>query len=162
MDKLKKALTGRDTVEDDEERGFVATALDTSTLSWGTRVKGFVASFLIGVILAVLGGITLALGGSIKTFGVLYTFGNITAIASTCFLMGPWAQLQKMFAPTRLIASIVMIVSLALTLCAAFWWKTTLLALVFVVVQFLAMTWYCISYIPYARDAVSKCFNGLF
>ena len=28
--------------------------------------------------------------------------------------------------------------------------------------QFLAMTWYCISYIPYARDAVSKCFNGLF
>ena len=27
MDKLKKALTGRDTVEDDEERGFVATVL---------------------------------------------------------------------------------------------------------------------------------------
>jgi hypothetical protein len=27
--------------------------------------------------------------------------------------------------------------------------------------QFLAMTWYSISYIPYARDAILKCFGGI-
>ena len=32
------------------------------------------------------------------------------------------------------------------------------LALLMVVIQFLAMTWYSLSYIPYARDAAKKCF----
>lgn len=27
-----------------------------------------------------------------------------------------------------------------------------------VIIQFLAMTWYSLSYIPYARDAAKKCF----
>lgn len=30
------------------------------------------------------------------------------------------------------------------------------LALLFVIIQSLAMTWYSLSYIPYARDAVKK------
>lgn len=32
------------------------------------------------------------------------------------------------------------------------------LALLMVIIQFLAMTWYSLSYIPYARDAAKKCF----
>lgn len=160
MDKLKRALTGREE-PDDEERGFVGQALDASTLSWGTRVKGFCACFAIGVLLSVLGTVSLALGGGLIVFAVLYTLGNITSIASTCFLMGPLAQLQKMFAKTRIAATIVMIVCLVLTLCSALWWKKNILALIFVIIQFLAMTWYSISYIPYARDAILKCCGGL-
>eukprot|EP00088_Acartia_fossae_P054082 TRINITY_DN6186_c0_g2_i1.p1 TRINITY_DN6186_c0_g2~~TRINITY_DN6186_c0_g2_i1.p1 ORF type:complete len:163 (-),score=7.85 TRINITY_DN6186_c0_g2_i1:433-921(-) len=160
MDKLKKALTGRDN-EGDEEKGFVAQAIDASSLSWGTRVQGFCACFVIGAVVALLGAIVLALGGSIKTFGVLYTLGNISAISSTCFLVGPMAQLEKMFAKTRVIATTVMIVSLALTLCSVFWWNKKILALTFTVIQFLAMTWYSISYIPYARDAIVTCFNKI-
>ena len=56
---------------------------------------------------------------------------------------------------------IILQISLVLTLCAAFWWKKNLLALLFVIIQFLAMTWYCLSYIPYARDALLKCFDGI-
>jgi len=160
MDKLKSVLTGRDN-QVDEERGFVGQALDASTLSWGTRVQGFCACFIIGAVITLLGAILLALGGSIKTFGVLYSLGNITAIFSTCFLVGPMAQLEKMFAKTRIIASIVMIVSLVLTLCSAFWWNKKILALLFTVIQFLAMTWYSISYIPYARDAIVSCCNKM-
>ena len=71
--------------------------------------------------------------------------------------MGPVKQIKNMFKEKRIIATIVMLVSLVLTLCAAFWWKKKMLALIFVVIQSLAMTWYCISYIPFARDAVKKC-----
>lgn len=164
MDKLKAALSGRETIPDDEERGFVSQALDASSLSWSTRVKGFSICFGVGVLMAVLGTLMLALGPlgwNLKLFAMLYTLGNITALGSTLFLMGPAKQMSSMFSKTRMVATLVMLVSLALTLCAAFWWKKNLLALLFVIIQFLAMTWYCLSYIPYARDAVLKCCNGL-
>ena len=102
MDKLKKALSGREDQED-EERGFVSQvleifyqsvlylkiilnllqALDASSLSWGTRVKGFCICFGIGVLMSVLGSLVLALGplgGNLKLFAILYTVGNMMAI----------------------------------------------------------------------------------
>merc|ERR1712002_897943 len=163
MDKLRKALAGQED-QDDEERGFVSQALDASSLSWGTRVKGFCICFGIGVLVCVLGSLVLALGplgGNLKLFAVLYTIGNMMAIGSTLFLMGPMKQLSNMFAKTRVIATVVMLSALILTLCSAFWWKKNVLALMFVIIQFCAMTWYSISYIPYARDAVIKCFDGV-
>ncbi len=36
----------------DAERGFIAEALDASTLSWSTRIQGFMACFVIGVFIA--------------------------------------------------------------------------------------------------------------
>ncbi|XP_053933672.1 vesicle transport protein SFT2B isoform X5 [Cuculus canorus] len=90
-------------------------------------------------------------------FAVFYTLGNIASIGSTCFLMGPMKQLKRMFEPTRLIATIVMLLCLVLTLCSALWWRKEGLALLFCILQFFALTWYSISFIPFARDAVKKC-----
>lgn len=96
--------------------------------------------------------------------------------------MGPVNQLKKMFAPTRVIATIMMFVALGLTLWAAlvvctvtnfqpylymylnllllyivfFQLHKAGLALVFMIIQYFAMLWYSLSYIPYARDAVKK------
>ncbi|EDL39237.1 SFT2 domain containing 2, isoform CRA_d, partial [Mus musculus] len=75
----------------------------------------------------------------------------------TVFLMGPLKQLKRMFEPTRLIATILVLLCFALTLCSAFLWNKGL-ALIFCILQSLALTWYSLSYIPYARDAVKKCF----
>ena len=163
MEKLRKALSGRDQ-EDDEEQGFVAQALDASTLSWGTRIKGFAICFGIGVLCSVLGSLVLTLstfGGGLQLFAFLYTIGNLMSLGSTLFLMGPMKQIKNMFAKTRAIATIVMILAFVLTLCSAFWWRKNVLALMFVVIQFCAMTWYSISYIPYARDAVCKCVDKI-
>ncbi|KAL8190832.1 UNVERIFIED_CONTAM: Vesicle transport protein SFT2B [Gekko kuhli] len=91
-------------------------------------------------------------------FAVFYTIGNISSLGSTIFLMGPMRQLKRMFEPTRLIATIVMLLCLILTLCSAFWWHNKGLTLIFCVLQFFALAWYSISYIPFARDAVKKCF----
>jgi hypothetical protein len=89
--------------------------------------------------------------GGYVLFGVLYTLGNICSIGSTMFLMGPANQIKKMFASTRLIATIVMLLALVLTLVSAFALKDGLLVFLFVIIQFFALLWYSLSYIPFAR-----------
>ncbi|KAM6139707.1 vesicle transport protein SFT2A isoform 2-T2 [Phoenicopterus ruber ruber] len=144
MEKLRRVLTG----QDDEEQGLTAQVLDASTLSFGTRVKWFVICFVAGIACSILGTALLWLPKGIKLFAVFYTLGNIAALASTCFLMGPLKQLKAMFEPKRLIATVVML------------WNKKGLAMLFCILQFLAMTWYSLSYIPFARDAVIKCFSS--
>ncbi|KAF8782496.1 vesicle transport protein SFT2A-like [Argiope bruennichi] len=157
MDKLKKALSGDDV---DEEQGIMHQVIDASSLSWSTRIKGFIICFVLGFVFSILGSALLALPKGLILFGIFYSLGNITALASTMFLMGPWNQCQKMFAPTRILATIAMLGFLLLTLLAAFLWKKTGLTIVFCIFQFLSMTWYSLSYIPYARDAVLKFFQS--
>ena len=94
------------------------------------------------------------------SFSILYTLGNIVALASTCFLMGPVNQIKKMFAPNRWIATSLMLLFLVLTLVCAWGFHKKGLTVLFCIMQFCAMTWYSISYIPYARDAVIKGVNG--
>lgn len=161
MDKLRKALSGKETsADEDEERGNIITqVIDNNSLSWSTRVKGFAICFVLGFSLSFLGSALLFLpGGGLTLFAIFYTVGNVLAISSTCFLMGPVNQVKRMFAKTRIIATIVMIVALIMTLVAAFAVHKAALALLMVIIQFLAMTWYSLSYIPYARDAAKKCF----
>ncbi|XP_046990566.1 vesicle transport protein SFT2B [Schistocerca americana] len=155
MDKLRRALSGND-AQPEEESGIMPQLMESTTLSWSTRLKGFIVCFLIGILCSILGSFSLFFSRGLVLFAVFYTLGNIITLASTCFLMGPVNQIKKMFAPTRVIATIMVIVMFGLTLFAAIWWKKAGLALLFVILQSLAMTWYSISYIPYARDAVKK------
>ncbi|XP_036613968.1 vesicle transport protein SFT2B isoform X1 [Trichosurus vulpecula] len=157
MDKLKKVLSGQDT----EDRGGLAEVIETPSLSWGTRIKGFAACFAIGIIFSLMGTFLLWVPKrGLVLFAAFYTLGNIASLGSTIFLMGPMKQLKRMFEPTRLIATIVMLLCLVLTLCSAFWWHNKGLALIFCILQSLALTWYSLSYIPFARDAVRKCFSA--
>uniref|UniRef100_A0A667X5R4 Vesicle transport protein n=1 Tax=Myripristis murdjan TaxID=586833 RepID=A0A667X5R4_9TELE len=138
MDKLRRVLSGQ---EENEELGLTAQViLDASTLSYSTRVKWFVICFAGGILCSIMGTALLFLPNGLKLFAVFYTLGNIAALASTCFLMGPLKQLKRMFEPTRLIATIVMLLCLVLTLCAVFWWHKKGLAIIFCILQFLAMT----------------------
>lgn len=65
--------------------------------------------------------------------------------------MGPCNQLKKMFAATRIIATIIMIACMILTLVAVFVFDSVILVILFLVCQYLALAWYSISYIPFAR-----------
>ncbi|KAG5261978.1 hypothetical protein AALO_G00290730 [Alosa alosa] len=159
MDKLKKVLSGQDGTNDDSN--ILQTVNDASTLSWGTRVKGFAICFVLGVLCSVLGTCLLWIpGAGLAVFAVLYTGGNFASLASTMFLMGPLNQLKRMCEKTRALATAIMLTCLILTLCAAFWWKNNGLALLFCILQFLAFAWYGLSYIPFARDAVMKLFSA--
>ncbi|KAJ8004018.1 hypothetical protein DPEC_G00154440 [Dallia pectoralis] len=158
MDKLKKVLSGQDGNNDDGN--ILQAANQASTLGWGTRMKGFIACFALGVLFSILGTCLLWIPRvGLILFAVLYTLGNMASLCSTMFLMGPLNQLKKMCAKERAIATSIMLTCLVLTLCSAFWWKNNGLALLFCILQFLAFTWYGLSYIPFARDAVIKAFS---
>ncbi|KAJ8923232.1 hypothetical protein NQ315_001788 [Exocentrus adspersus] len=154
MDKLRRVLSGNESP--DEESGIMSQLDEASTLSWSTRLKAFLICFIIGILLSFLGSFALFLHKGMVVFAVFYTLGNITSMLSTCFLMGPFNQVKKMFAPTRLTATVLVLVSLIMTLVSALVWHKAGLALLFIIIQSLAMTWYSLSYIPYARDAVKK------
>jgi len=159
MDKLRKALSG-DEEQQEEESGFASQFIDTSSLSWSTRIKGFAICFGLGFLISILGFGLLAIPfKGLRLFAIFYTIGSILSLMSTGFLMGPMKQLKKMFNETRLLATIGVFLFIVLTLLAALKWEKTLLAIIFCICQFLAMVWYSISYIPYARDAVKKTFS---
>ncbi|KAF5295176.1 hypothetical protein FQR65_LT10564 [Abscondita terminalis] len=158
MDKLKRVLRGDE--QPDEESGIMSQFNESTTLSWSTRIKGFLICFIIGILLSLLGSFALFLNRGLTVFAVFYTLGNILSLLSTCFLMGPFNQIKKMFASTRVIATVIVLASFVLTLVSAIYLHKAVLALVFIIIQSLAMTWYSLSYIPYARDAVKKTFSA--
>ena len=121
-------------------------------------IKGF---FLLisGVFICLLATIMFSLTFNLYTFGILYSLGNVVAVASTMFLMGPFKQLKLMFSEKRWMASVAMILCLVATLLSAFVLGKKGLTILFCILQFLAMTWYSLSYIPFARDAVKKFFD---
>uniref|UniRef100_A0A671KBH5 Vesicle transport protein n=1 Tax=Sinocyclocheilus anshuiensis TaxID=1608454 RepID=A0A671KBH5_9TELE len=149
MDKLKKVLSGQD---GNDDLNVLQAANEASTLGWGTRVKAFLACFVAGVLCSVLGTCLLWVPRKgLTLFAVFYSLGNIASLLSTMFLTGPLKQLKRMCDKTRALATGIMITCLVLTFCAAFWWKNKGLALLFCILQFLAFTWYSLSYIPFAR-----------
>ena len=66
-----------------------------------------------------------------------------------------------MFSSSRWMATTGMLLFLFLTLLSALWWQKKGLTILFCVMQFGAMTWYCLSYIPYARDLAKKFFDSM-
>jgi len=88
------------------------------------------------------------------------TVGNIIALCGSCFLTGPHSQMKRMWSDTRRSATIAYLGSLFLTLVVAFApipGPKGLMLLFLMIIQYLAITWYCLSYIPYARETVMGC-----
>jgi len=163
MDKLKRALGGQSTSSPEPQTASSEENLfsEMQSLSWGTRIKGFAICFGLGFLFSLMGACFLMIPfKGLKLFCVFYSLGNVMAIFSTLFLMGPMSQLKKMFSETRFIATLLMLVLLTLTLMSGLWWHKKGLTILFCMCQFFAMTWYALSYIPYARDAVKKTFSS--
>lgn len=129
-------------------------------LSYKQRLYGFIVCFCTGMLCSLIGTICIFFLNFVA-FGVMYSIGNVCTIMSTMFVVGPLRQFKNMFDSKRLIATIVFIVTIALTLCAALWWKSAILCIVFLVVQMCAFIWYALSYIPYGRDMLCGCFKSL-
>eukprot|EP00668_Euglena_longa_P017210 GGOE01021573.1.p1 GENE.GGOE01021573.1~~GGOE01021573.1.p1 ORF type:complete len:143 (+),score=16.98 GGOE01021573.1:61-489(+) len=91
-----------------------------------------------------------------KKFAFFFTFGNLFLISSTLFLVGPTRQFRSMMEASRLQATVIYFLSLSMTLVSALRFGSTLLVLVFTCMQIMAMVWYCLSYIPFARTLVRR------
>jgi len=132
-------------------------------LTFQQRVAGFFSCFALGY-LVTFGSFSLFIElveGNPGPFVLSYTLGNIFSMLSSTFLCGPKRQFKNMFHETRRYTTIAYICTLVLSLVFCFVpmsdHKLKLCILVFLVmIQFFALLWYCLTYIPFARRTVKR------
>ncbi|CAD6575460.1 MAG: hypothetical protein TREMPRED_001426 [Tremellales sp. Tagirdzhanova-0007] len=114
--------------------------------------------FVGGLAVSLVGAILLFLGAT-GAFATLFGVGSILSLVGTGFLVGFKKQLETMFKPVRIVATLLLFASIVMTFVSAFV-LPTILCIVFVIVQYLAFLWYSLSYIPYART-LAKSWVGM-
>ncbi|GMY12762.1 vesicle transport protein SFT2B isoform X1 [Fagus crenata] len=133
------------------------------TLSTKQRLYGFAICFVSGLTCTLLS--MLVFFNPIK-FGFTFTLGNLLSIGSTAFLIGPKRQVTMMLDPVRIYATALYLASMIIALFCALYVHNKLLTLLAIILEFGALIWYSLSYIPFARSMVSKvmvaCFDTEF
>ena len=133
------------------------------SMTYSQRLMGCGACMVMGLILSA--GSTMRIVKLLKgdpiPFAVMYTFGNILAVSSSCFLYGPRAQAKQMFADTRFVTTLVYFTCMGATLYLAFHGADVkfrgMLLMITIFVQFLALCWYTLSFVPFARQFITSC-----
>uniref|UniRef100_A0A7S0S206 Vesicle transport protein n=1 Tax=Chlamydomonas leiostraca TaxID=1034604 RepID=A0A7S0S206_9CHLO len=149
VDRIKGAMT----MDGQQQKSMLGQIDEAVTLSWKSRLIGFGCCIAFGLILTIV-SIPMMWTGSITQFAIFYSLGTITSILSTIFLMGPIKQMQRMFEQNRIIATIIMLIAITLTLVFAFKLRNAGVCMIMIVVQFCALTWYCLTWIPGGTAAV--------
>ncbi|KAH0762855.1 hypothetical protein KY290_018928 [Solanum tuberosum] len=118
MWRLSESILGENEEQQDNLFGDQEALCSVSPLQ---RVYGFVACLLAGFICMFLSMIVFI--KPIK-FALLFTFGNMLAIGSTAFLIGPMQQLSMMMDPVRAYATSMyvgcVVLALICALCSPF------------------------------------------
>ncbi|CAO2175107.1 unnamed protein product [Urochloa humidicola] len=151
LTRLHRSLAGGDD-EELQEESILGDTEDLCSLSPLQRIYAFAACLVAGLALMILSFIVFA--RPIK-FALMFTFGNMLAIGSTAFVMGPQKQLRMMFDPVRLYATAIYVGCVVLALIFALWLHDKLLTLIAIICEICALFWYSLSYIPFARRMVS-------
>ena len=129
------------------------------SLTLKQRIYGWFTSYLIGclITLASFGSFRNMIHGRSMKFAVLYTIGNLLSLFSTMFLVGPKKQWEMMVDLKRRLTSCVYLGSMIVTLILAIDYPEHKLGiLVSVIVQWMALFWYSLSFIPYGRTVVMR------
>ena len=128
-------------------------------LTWSQRMIGWIICYILGTFLTLFsfkGWSDLKIGKP-ATFATLFTLGNIITLASSFFWSGPKEQFKKMTDKTRLSTTIVYLTSMLITIYLCIWQATWFwLILLFIIIQWLALLWYSLSFIPYARSLILR------
>lgn len=156
MWKLSESILGDNEEQQDNLFGDQEALCSLSSLQ---RVYGFAACLLAGLICMFLSMIVFV--KPIK-FSLLFTFGNMLAIGSTAFLIGPMQQLSMMMDPVRIYATSIYVGSVVLALICALLIHSKILTLLAIICEICALIWYSLSYIPFARRMVSNVTIRLF
>ncbi|KAK6795547.1 hypothetical protein RDI58_009001 [Solanum bulbocastanum] len=156
MWRLSESILGENEEQQDNLFGDQEALCSVSPLQ---RVYGFAACLLAGFICMFLSMIVFI--KPIK-FALLFTFGNMLAIGSTTFLIGPRQQLSMMMDPVRAYATSMYVGCVVLALICALWIHSKILTLLAIICEICALVWYSLSYIPFARRMVSNVTIRLF
>ncbi|XP_060203844.1 uncharacterized protein LOC132632066 [Lycium barbarum] len=156
MWKLNESILGENEEQQDNLFGDQEALCSLSPLQ---RIYGFAACLVAGLILMLLSMIVFV--KPIK-FTLLFTFGNMLAIGSTAFLIGPVQQISMMMDPVRVYATSIYTGCVVLALICALLIHSKILTLLAIICEICALIWYSLSYIPFARRMVSNVTIRLF
>ncbi|PIA55283.1 hypothetical protein AQUCO_00800182v1 [Aquilegia coerulea] len=148
-----------DVVEEESSMSFMDDFNRNCTLSRQQRLYGFATCLVAGLACTLLS--MLVFFNPIK-FGITFTFGNLLSLGSTAFLIGPKRQVTMMLDPVRIYATAIYLASIIIALFCALYVHNKLLTLLAIMLEFGALIWYSLSYIPFARTMVSKMMTACF
>ncbi|KAG2486547.1 hypothetical protein HYH03_014848 [Edaphochlamys debaryana] len=149
LDKLK-TMAG---LQEQEEKGLIGQAEEYCSMTLKQRLIAFGCTFGVGCFFTLL-SIPMLWMVRITQFAVFYSLGSVLSVLSTMFLMGPVKQCQRMMEEQRILATIVYVASIAGTLAVAFTTGNAGLCLIMLVIQLLALVWYCVTWIPGGQAAL--------
>ncbi|KAH9646413.1 Vesicle transport protein [Citrus sinensis] len=145
MWKLKQLVAG----DEEREESFLEDESDgICSLSYTQRMYAFAACLLAGLSIIVF-------VRPIK-FAILFTFGNLLAVGSTAFVIGPAQQINMMFDSARIYATTVYLVCVLIALICALLIHSKILTILAIICEICALLWYSLSYIPFARRMISE------
>ncbi|RGB25819.1 Got1/Sft2-like family-domain-containing protein [Rhizophagus diaphanus] len=137
-------------------RGYVPLSNNTVeeeeewfTLTRWQRFVGFGVCMAAGVLCFLIAFLTLPLLAlKPRKFAVTYTMGSVLVLMSFALLHGPIAHLKHIFSRERIPFTVAYLGSMIGTLYSAIGLRSTLLTLLFSIIQVIALIWYTISYLP--------------
>ncbi|KAL0903959.1 hypothetical protein M5K25_026024 [Dendrobium thyrsiflorum] len=159
MDKLRRFQQSLLGGEEDHEDEFLVESSGYWSLSPLQRLYAFGICLVAGLAFMLLSLIVFA--RPIK-FAVMFCFGNLLAIGSTAFLIGPVQQTRMMLDPVRIYATFVYIITVILALFCALLIHNKVLTLIAMFIEICALIWYSLSYVPFARRMVSELLISCF
>ena len=142
------------------EASFADELSEMTSLTMTQRFGAFFLSFGMGLVFIII-ALTLlpTIALFANKFAFFFTVGNVFCVGSTVFLVGVRKQMASMFEANRFQAASVYFGCLLMTLVSAVHWQSSVLAMMSCAAQLVALVWYALSYIPYARRVIST-FGG--
>eukprot|EP00349_Pseudokeronopsis_sp_Brazil_P005492 CAMPEP_0202958294 /NCGR_PEP_ID=MMETSP1396-20130829/2657_1 /ASSEMBLY_ACC=CAM_ASM_000872 /TAXON_ID= /ORGANISM="Pseudokeronopsis sp., Strain Brazil" /LENGTH=174 /DNA_ID=CAMNT_0049676293 /DNA_START=9 /DNA_END=533 /DNA_ORIENTATION=+ len=138
------------------------------SLTLKQRLIGFGVTTCLGLLISILSFVAFLTGSGVTVFAIFYTIGTVLSLTASMFLSGPLKQLKQMFDKTRIITTLVLLGSILTVLLTGIIAGImndevgalgTIIILVGIIVEYCAYFWYSLSYIPYGRTIVCKCFK---
>ena len=129
-------------------------------LSKPVRIIAMIICIVVGLFMGIASFTSLFTGGS----GYWLTGGNLLCVLSTLFIQSFPKQVKQMMNPIRATCTIVLLVSMIITIVFAAIDAGSVLQWIAFGVQYFAMIWYLLSYIPggqvFCETCVKSCCAG--
>lgn len=164
----------RQNQEDNQQQLDVCSLFPS--LSFQERLGGCIGCMILGYLLSFGSFFRFRdlLRGSPLPFVLFSTMGNVISLSGSCFLSGAQNQMSKMWHPTRQGATGLYIGSLFTTVVVMLVFEfvgkkkgeegynpqhgvaQAILLVILLLCQYVAVAWYCLSYIPFARRLATR------
>ncbi|EAL62297.1 hypothetical protein DDB_G0290341 [Dictyostelium discoideum AX4] len=162
LSKIKSNIPGAlgGTTSPAESKTFYQELQESSSLTYFQRLTGFVICLVIGIIFLGMSTMVLFIP---RQFAKFYSLGSLSIIIGLVILVGVKKQIANiMSSKERLYSTILYIGSIFATIYFALSLQSTILTLIFVVIQFITVIWYSLSYIPFGQSMITGTFSTVF